>query len=309
MLFFKPKRKEIIPPPSPDFEEELKERPKFFDELIKKPKPEIFTEEDEFNRLVKELNEGLKPLAGKANAIAKKEGLTKPAGKISSRKPKNSVFSSKQKILIKNAKRQKKLQPKRLMRIKATKEKAMQLKKIKTAKRITKKEPKAGLSDMKDDFEFSDIGFGLPERIEDDIQLPERLEDFEIGDFDVGNELKQKTKPQEILEAEEEIKSAIEKIKKRESPSILHRLFLKKRKEEAQEEPLLLESQDNLSRIQNKISEARWALTRFDLETARRNYIEAMRLYNNMPPEERAKVYRDIKELYFERKSAEELRV
>ena len=47
MLFFKPRPKpaEIIPPP-PDFEEELKEKPKFFDEFIKKPKSETFTEDE-----------------------------------------------------------------------------------------------------------------------------------------------------------------------------------------------------------------------------------------------------------------------
>ena len=72
---------------------------------------------------------------------------------------------------------------------------------------------------------------------------------------------------------------------------------------------LELPAVDNLSKIQNKINEARQALMKFDLKTAKRNYIEAMRLYNNISPEDKAKVYHDIKELYFERKSAEELKV
>jgi len=61
--------------------------------------------------------------------------------------------------------------------------------------------------------------------------------------------------------------------------------------------------------IQSKINDARQALMRFDLETAKRSYIEVLRLYNNMTSEEKVKVYHDIKELYSERKSAEELKV
>ena len=66
---------------------------------------------------------------------------------------------------------------------------------------------------------------------------------------------------------------------------------------------------DKVSMIQNDIKKAREALMGFDLETAKMNYIEIIKLYNNIKPEEQAKVYRDIKELYFERKSAEELKV
>ena len=46
----------------------------------------------------------------------------------------------------------------------------------------------------------------------------------------------------------------------------------------------------------------------FDLKIARKKYMEAMEIYNKIKPEEQAKVYSDIKELYFERKSAEQLR-
>ena len=66
---------------------------------------------------------------------------------------------------------------------------------------------------------------------------------------------------------------------------------------------------DNISKIQNNISKARDALMKFDLETAKKNYIDAMELYNILKPEEQAKVYHDFRELYFERKSAEELKV
>ena len=276
MLFFKPRPKpaEIIPPP-PDFEEELKEKPKFFDEFIKKPKSETFTEEEEFNRLVKDLNEGLKPLAKKEEAISKKKTIIKKQ-KLSKKEIKKS------KIIMK-----KRVQSKKLVKIKPIK----QAKKQKT--------------DLAEDgLDLENFDFELPKELEQPkVEFPETLEDF-----DIERESKQKTKPKEILEAEEEIQSAIEKIKKREKPSILKSLFSRKR-EETSEERLILEPQGNISRIQSKINDARQALMRFDLETAKRSYIEAMRLYNNISPEDKAKVYHDIKELYSERKSAEELKV
>ena len=177
---------------------------------------------------------------------------------------------------------------------------------------------------------FEDLDFGLQKGPEEHkIEFPGSLEDF-----DIESELKQKSKPKEILEAEDEIQNAIEKIKKwdggereererassraqltsskfPEKPSILKRLFSKKVKEEAPEKHIMLELPviDDVSRIQSKISEARQALMKFDLETAKRDYIEIMKKYNNLKPVEQAKVYHDIKDLYFERKSAEELKV
>ena len=278
MLFFKQKQKtdELLPPPPPssdlELEQEIKEKPKFFDELIKKPKSETFTEEEEFNRLVKELNEGLKPLAKKEEAISKKKTIIKKQ-KLSKKEIKKS------KIIMK-----KRVQSKRLIKARP----------IKQAKKRKASLPEDGL-------DLENLDFGHQKEFEE-IKLPETLEDF-----DVERGFGQK-KSKEILDAEEEIQSAIEKIKKREKPSILKSLFSRKR-EEAPEERLILEPQGNVSRIQSKINAARQALMRFDLEAAKRSYIEVMRLYNNMTSEEKAKVYNDIKELYSERKSAEELKV
>ena len=305
MLFFKlrPKPADIIPPPSPtDFEEELKEKPKFFDELIKKPKSETFIEEEEFNRLINKLNEGEKPLAKKEENISKKKTVIKKQ-KLSKKEIKKS------KIIMK-----KRIQSKRLIKARP----------IKQAKK-----QKASLPE--NDLDFENLDFKLPKELEQpEVQFPETLDDF-----DAEREFKQKTKPKEILDAEEEIQNAIEKIKKwnageqwngervdtssprisretrpqlPEKPSILKRLFSRKR-EEAPEERLMLEPQGNIFIIQSKINDARQALMRFDLETAKRSYIEVLRLYNNMTSEEKVKVYHDIKELYSERKSAEELKV
>ena len=121
----------------------------------------------------------------------------------------------------------------------------------------------------------------------------------------------QKQKPKEILEAQEEIKSAIDKIKSQDKPSIFKRLFAKKEKMAAPlEQPVQdLPNANDISKIQGGINKARQALMKFDLEAAKGEYIEVMKLYNGLKPEEQSRVYQDIKELYFERKSAEELKV
>ncbi|MBI2649801.1 hypothetical protein HYX04_00640 [Candidatus Woesearchaeota archaeon] len=294
MLFFKPKRKpEIVPPPPPlDFEEELKEKPKFFDEIIK-PKSDTFTEQDEFNRLVKELNEGLKPLPKKVSIISKKKGLIKSARNKISEKFKNKALR-KQKISKKEIKKSWKTAKKRVQS-----KSPMQTGAIKQPKR-----QKAGLPE--EDFDLENTDFELPKELEK-IEFPETL-----GDFGSEKGFEQKSKPKEILEAEEEIQSAIEKIKKKEKPSLFNRLFARKEKERKPEESyptFRFHGEDKLSIIQSDIRKARDALMRFDLETAKRSYIEAMGLYNSISPEEKAKVYQDIKDLYFERKNAEELKV
>lgn len=158
--------------------------------------------------------------------------------------------------------------------------------------------------ELEEDFELKDIGFKLPKELEP--ELPETLEDFDIEYIE-----KETKKPKEILEAEEEIKNAIEKIKKEEKPSFLKQLFTKKRKTEEEHKELMPEPAEGneVSVIQNSINKAREALMKFDLETAKKNYIEIIKLYNRIVPEEQAKVYHDINDLYFERKSAEELKV
>ncbi len=171
------------------------------------------------------------------------------------------------------------------------------------------------------------------------IELPETLEGSDIEGFekDIGlndgaaKGLKQESKNQkEILEAEEEIKSAIEKIKKQEKSSLFGRLFRKAEKIGIRQPEIsngkLLEKDeiknheiknlmpqtekfDSISAINDKLNKARTSLTNFDLRAAKADYIEIMKIYNNMNPEEQAKVYHDVREIYFERKSAEGLKV
>ena len=118
-------------------------------------------------------------------------------------------------------------------------------------------------------------------------------------------------KPHDAAIAEEEIQKAIEGIKKKEKkPSIFGRLFKKKEvKEQAMETPEVMpsfeEKADEAELIEEKIHKARLALMDFKFDTARKIYIEIMRMYNDMDSRKKARVYRDIKDLYYERKAAE----
>ncbi|MBI3035712.1 hypothetical protein HYY71_05315 [Candidatus Woesearchaeota archaeon] len=297
MFFLKPKLRseEILPPPPPDFEEEFKEKPKFFDEIIEPEDAETLPEVKEFSDLI----EGL-------------ENKTKPKKEIAGSK-KRELLAKKPKILKKEIKKGvsiKKAQIKKITTIKQAKEKKLQLKKIKTGKK-----PKSIGLPKEINLEHEDVNFELPKSLEElpkeDFELPEEFkemdlhEDLEDLEF---KELEKKTaeKPKEVIEAEEEIKSAIEKIKETEKPSFFKRLFSKK---ENAEEHFAQPAIDGIPAIQDSINKARGELEKFDLEAAKKDYIEVMRMYNNLKPEEQAKVYHDIRDLYFERKSAEELKV
>ena len=312
MLFFKQKQKtdELLPPPPPysdlELEEEIKEKPKFFDEIVKPKKAETIPEEDEFGELVRKV-EGLKP-----RKVLKKSVKATPKKKLTLAKQKIPIKTPKQpkKVEIKELKR--KIKTKKLAQSKPIKKGRLQLKKTKAIKRITKiskiREPKL------EDLGLRDIDFGLPKGFEEqkkEFELPDTLEDFDTDEL--GKELEQKTeKPREILEAEEEIQSAIEKIKNKEIPSFLSRLFLGKEKGKNFKEvypTFSIPRGDGLSIIQSNIKKARDALMRFDLETAKKKYIEIMRIYNGLNAQDKAKVYHGIQELYFDRKNAEELKV
>ncbi|MDP3765487.1 MAG: hypothetical protein Q8R04_03160 [Nanoarchaeota archaeon] len=303
MLFFKPKQKsnEVLPPPPPfptlEFEEE-KERPKFFDETIKPKKAETFPEEGEFSNLVENLGKEVK----QKKMINKKKKMILEKTKAAKR----------QKIPIK--KKQK--QFKKITSTNRIKEKRLiSSKKSKISKKAAEKPNAVEQPELEEDFWPENLGSKLPKEsasAKNEEELPEKSEEFDIEGF--AEELKQETKakPKEIVEAEEEIKSAIEKIKEREKPSFFKKLFTRKKTDgefahgySIQELPEV----DKISMIQNKINETRQALMKFDLETAKSSYIGIMKLYQKIRPEEQAKVYHDIRDLYFERKSAEELKV
>ncbi|MBI2658113.1 hypothetical protein HYX08_05465 [Candidatus Woesearchaeota archaeon] len=300
MLFskLKPKSDELLPPPPPfpsmDLEEERHD--------VSEAKPKARQHKDEeLEDLFKEV-EGLKAKSPK-KALAEKQPKIKAEPKLKALK--KPAIKKEQKRLIKNI----------------ALPKAKPLKKPKAAVKLLKPSSKPKKEDLEEpDFLLpKDMSkdFGIPE-IEkpEEIEMPDNLEDLDI-DKEFGADLDQESgsergldaaKPREIEEAEDEIKSAIEKIKQTERPSMLKKIFGKKeaKKAESQPDP---EVQNDVSSIQSRLNSARDALMRFDLEAAKRNYIEIMRIYNKIKPEEQAKVYHDVKDLYFERKSAEEMKI
>ena len=66
---------------------------------------------------------------------------------------------------------------------------------------------------------------------------------------------------------------------------------------------------DSISRMQKMINDAREHLMNLNLDAAKKSYIEILQLYNQISPQDQAKFYNDIRELYFERKSAEHLKI
>ena len=313
MLFSKLRSKEdeLLPPPPPFPSMEIEEEKEAVSAEIKPKK----AKDKDFEDLFKEV-ESLK---------SKKETVTKKPKKIELKKilVKKSPI---RKIIAVRQLKEKKLPIKKIALPKIKVKKTLPLKKPK-AERITTKQlrpisikpKKEKLEDLDFILPQNEKDFELPDELkQEETELPDALEELDIdkefgtGMDDFGKEIEDRTKPKEILEAEEEIKSAIEKIKEREKPSFFKRLLTRKEiTEEKPEERFMPEiaAVDDVSRIQNSINRAREALMKFDLETAKRNYIGIMKAYNSLKPEEQAKVYHDIRELYFERKSAEELKV
>ena len=119
-------------------------------------------------------------------------------------------------------------------------------------------------------------------------------------------------KHEEVVDAEEEIKRAIEGMRKaKKKKPIVRDLFKKKEKpvEEKVEIPEIMprvkERADGVELVEEKIHKARLALMDFKFDEAKRVYIEIMKMYNELEPKKKSKVYQDIKDLYYERKSAE----
>lgn len=293
MLFFKRKQKvdELLPPPPPDMDlelqQEIQQKPKFFDETLEPERIHEFPEETEFSDLIEDL-EGKKP----ARVSIKRD---KTIGKMEPAK-KDKVQS---KEIVQLKKKVEKIGLKRHG-------KNIMPKKTASAK-IKKGIPDYGIN-LKDEHEFAEDA----DTQEDNVGNPETFEEFNFGELSKGLK-KGFEKPKEILEAEEEIKGAIDKIKNRETPSFFKNLFSGKAKQEQKivKEKILPKpiNVGNVYFIQNKINEARQMLMSLDLEGAKISYIEIMKRYNNLSSEDKAKVYQEIKELYFERKNAEELKV
>lgn len=113
----------------------------------------------------------------------------------------------------------------------------------------------------------------------------------------------------ETHEAEQEIMEAVQKLK--EKPSFWKRFFSMKRgmpKPEKQEIDIKPEI-DGVLAIHNLIKESRDALLALKLDKAKEAYLEANRIYHQLPPERQKEIYEELKSLYDERKSAEAMKL
>ncbi len=331
MLFFKRKQKadEFLPPPPPPAEEmEKKSEESLFlnessnvlkTEDVEFPeykKAKTIKNNDQRPKTIKRLQKGKKEVEGNKKANLKKTArkLKINVGKITKKKE-----IPVQKEMLKQTKRD--------VKSKSIKPKVLAKKTI---------EP-----DLESNFDFD-----LKEDLEDLGKIKDMSEFSQIDNLDVDQVAEQleqsQAKSSVVSEAQDEIKDAIEKIKKIDRPSFFSRLFSKSAgfRESWDNEKLLMESRliralpnfegsiekapekrsaevympgssnvDKLTSIQNRINEARQALMKFDLEAAKKKYIDVMRIYIEIDPKEQAKVYQDIRDLYFERKNAEELKI
>jgi len=117
---------------------------------------------------------------------------------------------------------------------------------------------------------------------------------------------------------EEEIQRAIKNIKHKGKKSIFKGLFKAKEKPKfktmkkelpVEFTPKPFEKHEKVEDALNMVHKARNALMRFDLSKAKSIYIEIIRIYNSLSEEERGKVYKEIKDIYDERKNAESLNI
>ncbi|MBI1936276.1 hypothetical protein HYS31_07605 [Candidatus Woesearchaeota archaeon] len=170
-------------------------------------------------------------------------------------------------------------------------------------------EAKASKAENRIDDALSDADFEVPEDLkglmpEDHSKLAIPVED-ELNIDGVGTSTNQKV----LEDAREEIKGAIEKIKQRDSPSLIRRWLSRRQESEEQGEEKMAGLQENgVQAIRENIQKARDALANFDVEGARKIYLDIMRSYNSASEGDKAKVYNEIRELYFERQSAEKLK-
>lgn len=247
--------------------------------------------------------------------------------KASSTSSGTTEFQDLLKDLENNGPKQKKLSKKEKARLKK-----LELKQKKEAKSAKKPQEehmddveKLWLQDFDDfqDLGIDDIGIEFENppksrkkasRKRQDIRFPDTLDELDVDYISPQMETAEKQKYGDLAEAQEEIQDAIQKIKKQENASFLGRLFgnFRAKNHEMQNanfgsvEPKM---PDKISQIRQKIDESRAALSNLDLEAARNEYIGAMEIYNQLIPEEKAQVYAEIKEAYYERKNAEELKV
>lgn len=125
-------------------------------------------------------------------------------------------------------------------------------------------------------------------------------------------EIEESVKPVDLEKAQEEIRKSIESMQREKREPSIGRLFRKKEKEKVTEKietpevmPRTFDKIDHVQEIEERVHKARMCLMDFKFGDAKKAYMEIMRLYNSLSQKDRYKVYQDIRDLYYERKSAE----
>ena len=212
---------------------------------------------------------------------------------------------------------QKKKQEKERKEIEKRQQKELKLKKVKEHEVIHKEEEKPKntffgkiFGKKKDEYdlakELEEIEKITPKPVKEEkakLEIPELIS-LKAEKFG-----KKTAKPEEVIKEEDEIQKAISGMKGK-VPSIIKGLF--KKKEVVEDKigtpevmPRTYDKIDYMGEIEEKMHKARLALMDFKFDRAKRVYIEIMKMYNEIEPKKKAKVYQDIKDLYYERKSAE----
>ena len=297
-LFFKPKSKtdELLPPPPPfpsmelEAEEsaiDMKREPSaaLFDGLFSEPeakKGKAANKKPEFEDLLSGLDSGMPE---------KLKGKSKPGIE-------NDVLDELFKDAIAETKASRKTK--------------------KGSRKSTKKRKGRGRTIEKDILKKLGIDSISPEKIEPlkDFEFPENLENIdieaemrELNDAPGQHNISQNAE-KEIMEAIGQAKSG----KPRFMDVLKQKLSFTRKKRKETDAKVFDVPEENkafasgIEEIQIKIDDARNALMDFRLKQAKTFYIEIISLYNQLKPEEKAKVYNEINDLYLERKSAEQLR-
>jgi len=191
--------------------------------------------------------------------------------------------------------------------VKKREQKELELKKkgkLELEKEIPKKKPFSGILsrkgvDLELERELKEIEEIAPKPVKKIKETKLEIPEFEKIE-----------KPMDMEKAEDEIQKAIQGMKMKKRPSIISGLFKKKEKVEKKIEtpevmPRTYDKIDYVELIEEKIHKARLFLMDFRFDEAKEVYIEIMRMYTELEPKKKVKVYQDIRELYYERKSAE----
>jgi len=153
---------------------------------------------------------------------------------------------------------------------------------------------------------ISDLNSDLKSALEfDDFDRDGKKSEFPCLADEFSN-FGQEAKNLNTSEDEKEIENAIQSAKTKEKRPLFG-LFRKKI--HVKEEPVPELKANGITEIHNMIEKARNSLMNFDLKSARECYVDIIEVYSKLGNEEKAKVYWEIKELYYERKTAEELKI